>query len=143
MAKINLLTPAEKAGLELEFAQAIHAGFPSPATDYAGDRIDIVREMSRHPETTFYAMVSGESMKEAGLQNGDIVVIDKSLEPKNGDIIIAAVDGEFTIKEFRMDAANHCAWLIPHNDRYQPIRVTQEDNFSVWGVVTHTIHKFR
>jgi DNA polymerase V len=88
-------------------------------------------------------MVSGESMREAGLQNGDIIVIDKSLTPKNGDIIVAAIDGEFTIKEFRMDSSGQCAWLIPHNEAYQPIRVTEEDNFSVWGVVTHCIHKTR
>ena len=143
MAKINQLTAAEQAGLELEFAEEIHAGFPSPAAEHAGERIDIVRELSRHPETTFYATVSGESMRDAGLQDGDIIVIDKSLEPKNGDFIIAAIDGEFTIKEFRMDASNQFAWLIPHNDAYQPIRVTQEDNFSVWGVVTHCIHKTR
>ena len=143
MAKINGLTAAEQAGLELEFAEEIHASFPSPAAEHAGERIDIVREMSRHPETTFYAMVSGESMRDAGLQDGDIIVIDKSLEPKNGDIIVAAIDGEFTIKEFRMDGSGQFAWLIPHNEDYQTIRVTQEDNFSVWGVVTHCIHKTR
>ena len=143
MATINGLTAADNAGLELEFADEIHAGFPSPAAEYAGERIDIVRELSRHPDTTFYAMVSGESMREAGLQNGDIIVIDKSLTPKNGDIIVAAIDGEFTIKEFRMDSSGQCAWLIPHNETYQPIRVTEEDNFSVWGVVTHCIHKTR
>jgi DNA polymerase V len=143
MATINGLTAADNAGLELEFADEIHAGFPSPAAEYAGERIDIVRELSRHPDTTFYAMVSGESMREAGLQNGDIIVIDKSLTPKNGDIIVAAIDGEFTIKEFRMDSSGQCAWLIPHNEAYQPIRVTEEDNFSVWGVVTHCIHKTR
>ena len=76
MAKINGLTAAEQAGLELEFAEEIHAGFPSPAAEHAGERIDIVREMSRHPETTFYAMVSGESMRDAGLQDGDIIAID-------------------------------------------------------------------
>lgn len=143
MATINGLTAADNAGLELEFADEIHAGFPSPAAEYTGERIDIVRELSRHPDTTFYAMVSGESMREAGLQNGDIIVIDKSLTPKNGDIIVAAIDGEFTIKEFRMDSSGQCAWLIPHNEAYQPIRVTEEDNFSVWGVVTHCIHKTR
>ena len=143
MATINGLTAADNTGLELEFADEIHAGFPSPAAEYAGERIDIVRELSRHPDTTFYAMVSGESMRDAGLRNGDIIVIDKSLTPKNGDIIVAAIDGEFTIKEFRMDSSGQCAWLIPHNETYQPIRVTEEDNFSVWGVVTHCIHKTR
>ena len=143
MTKIANLTPAEQEGLELEFVDAIRAGFPSPAADYAGERIDIVRELSTHPDTTFYAQVNGDSMRDAGLLDGDIIVIDKSLEPHNGDYIVAAIDGEFTIKEFRRDDANKCGWLIPHNPEFQPIRVTAEDNFSVWGVVTHCIHRTR
>lgn len=143
MSKISSMTMAEQEGLLLEFAQEIHAGFPSPAADYEGERIDIVREMNRHPETTFYARVCGDSMSQAGLLNGDIIVIDKSLEPRNGDFIVAAIDGEFTLKEFRLDQANHCGWLIPHNPDFKPIKVTSENNFSVWGVVTHCIHKTR
>ena len=100
MAHISSLTSADQETLLLEFVQEIHAGFPSPAADHAGERIDLVRELSSHPETTFYARVSGDSMHDAGMFDGDIIVIDKSLEPHNGDIIIAAVDGEFTVKEF-------------------------------------------
>ena len=143
MTQISTLTPADEEGLMLEFAEAIHAGFPSPAADHAGERIDLVHELNPHPETTFYARVSGDSMCDAGLLDGDIIVIDKSLEPHNGDFIIAAIDGEFTLKEFQMDEKNHCAWLVPHNNNYQPLRVTSENNFSVWGVVTHAIHKTR
>lgn len=127
----------------LEFAEAIRAGFPSPAADHSGERIDMVREINHHPDTTFYARVSGDSMRDAAILDGDIVVIDKSLDPHNGDYIIAAIDGEFTLKEFRLDPENHCAWLIPHNDSFQPIRVSEEQNFSVWGVVTHVIHRTR
>ena len=101
MPHISSLTQADQEALFLEFVQEIHAGFPSPAADCAGERIDIARELTSHPETTFYARVSGDSMHDAGLFDGDIIVIDKSLEPHNGDIIIAAVDGEFTVKEFR------------------------------------------
>ena len=129
MAKISSLTEAEKEDLTLEFVEAIHAGFPSPAADHAGERIDLVRELSSHPETTFYARVSGDSMHDAGMFDGDI--------------IIAAVDGEVTVKEFRRDEDNKGGWLIPHNPAFQPIRVTAENNFSVWGVVTHCIHKTR
>lgn len=142
MAKITSLTPAEEQGIELEFAQEIHAGFPSPAADHAGERIDMIKALSRHPETTFYAMVSGESMVEAGMHDGDIVVIDKSLEPRNGNFIVAAVDGEFTIKEFQLRPGEEGAWLVPHNPNYQPIHVTADNNFSVWGVITHCIHQF-
>ncbi len=140
MPHISSLTQADQEALLLEFVQEIHAGFPSPAADHAGERIDLVRELSSHPETTFYARVSGDSMHDAGMFDGDIIVIDKSLEPHNGDIIIAAVDGEFTVKEFRRDEDNKGGWLIPHNPAFQPIRVTAENNFSVWGVVTHCIH---
>ena len=129
MPRITSLTQADQDALFLEFVQEIHAGFPSPAADCAGERIDIARELTSHPETTFYARVSGDSMHDAGLFDGDI--------------IIAAVDGEFTVKEFRRDDDNKGGWLIPHNPAFQPIRVTAENNFSVWGVVTHCIHKTR
>ena len=129
MPRITSLTQADQDALFLEFVQEIHAGFPSPAADCAGERIDIARELTSHPDTTFYARVSGDSMHDAGLFDGDI--------------IIAAVDGEFTVKEFRRDDDNKGGWLIPHNPAFQPIRVTAENNFSVWGVVTHCIHKTR
>ncbi|MCQ2345567.1 MAG: translesion error-prone DNA polymerase V autoproteolytic subunit [Paludibacteraceae bacterium] len=143
MSKIESLTIADARGLELEFADAIHAGFPSPAAEHAGERIDIVKELNRHPDTTFYAMVSGDSMRDAGLLDGDIIVIDKSLEPHNGDFIVAAIDGEFTLKEFQYHPGDQCAWLVPHNPDFEKICVTAENNFSVWGVVTHSIHKTR
>lgn len=142
MAKIKALTPAEEATLELEFADAIHAGFPSPAADQAGERIDLVHEMTHNPDTTFYAKVGGESMRDIGLLNGDIVVIDRSIVPQNGDIIVAAIDGEFTIKEFQMDENNNCVWLVPHNPEFEKIQVNANDNFMVWGVITHCIHRF-
>ncbi len=143
MSKLVSLTEVERGDLELEFAQEIHAGFPSPAADHANERINIIGELTPHPDTTYYARVSGDSMCDAGLLDGDIIIIDKSLEPRNGDFIIAAVEGEFTLKEFRRDEKNQCGWLIPHNPNYKPIRVAEENNFSVWGVVTHCIHKTR
>lgn len=117
----------------------IKAGFPSPAQDYISGTIDLNRELIRHRETTFLARVSGNSLQEAGICDGDIVIIDKSLEAKNGDFVVAFIDGEFTLKEFRFDEAEDCAWLIPHNKAYEPIKVTQENDFLVWGVLTYTI----
>ena len=117
----------------------IKAGFPSPAQDYISGTIDLNRELIRHRETTFLARVSGNSLQEAGICDGDIVIIDKSLEAKNGDFVVAFIDGEFTLKEFRFDEAENCAWLIPHNKNYEPIKVTQENDFLVWGVLTYTI----
>jgi DNA polymerase V len=97
--------------------------------------------MVRHPESTFYARIAGDSMIEAGIREGDIVVIDRSLEASNGDFVVACVDGEFTIKEYQFDSKNQCVWLIPHNQNYTKIKVTEENNFSVWGVVTYCVHK--
>ncbi|MBR5603187.1 MAG: translesion error-prone DNA polymerase V autoproteolytic subunit [Bacteroidales bacterium] len=121
----------------------IKAGFPSPAQDYISGTIDLNRELIRHKETTFLARVSGNSLQDAGICDGDIIVIDKSLEAKNGDFVVAFVDGEFTLKEFRFDEAENCAWLIPHNKDYEPIKVTEENEFLVWGVLTYTIKQLR
>jgi len=127
--------------LELELAESVHAGFPSPAADYAGERIDLVREMTPHPETTFYARVSGDSMLDAGIFDGDILVVDRSLLPQDGNIVVAAIDGEFTLKEYKADPDHNGAWLIPHNDRFKPIHVTEQNTFVIWGVVTFNVHR--
>ncbi len=130
--------------LNISFIDAgIKAGFPSPAHDYLVGTIDLNRELIRHRETTFLARVSGNSLTDAGICDGDIIVIDKSLEAKNGDFVVAFVDGEFTLKEFRLDEKNNCAWLIPHNKDYEPIKVTEENQFLVWGVLTYTIKHLR
>jgi DNA polymerase V len=143
MARLIDISESEQNELALEFAEAVHAGFPSPAADHSGERINLTEEMTPNPETTFYAQIDGDSMRDAGILNGDIVVVDRSLQPKTGDIIVAYIDGEYTIKEFRLDPSERCAWLIPHNPDFQPIRVTEESNFSVWGVVTYAIHNVR
>ncbi len=117
----------------------IKAGFPSPAQDYQTDSIDLNKELVPHKETTFYARVSGDSMKDAGICDGDLLVIDKSLEPSDGCYIVAYLDNEFTIKEYKLDKENNCAWLVPHNPDYKPIKVTEDDDFRIWGVITYTI----
>ena len=143
MAKLIDISDSEQGELALEFAESIHAGFPSPAADHAGERINLAREMTPHPETTFYAHVEGDSMRDAGILDGDIVVVDRSLTPKNGDYIVAYIDGEYTLKEFRVDPDGQSAWLIPHNPDFQPIKVTAESNFVVWGVITYAVYKTR
>lgn len=112
----------------------IKAGFPSPAQDYLTETIDLNKTLIKHTETTFYAKVSGDSMKDAGISDGDLVVIDKSLEARNGDFVAAYIDGDFTLKRYEYDEVNHCAWLIPANDKYEPIKVTEDNSFRVWGI---------
>ena len=142
--KLHVFSADTSTMLKLAFADnGIKAGFPSPAQDYMSESIDLNKELIRHSETTFLARVSGNSLVEAGICDGDLVVIDKSLEAKSGDFVVAFIDGEFTLKEFRMDEANGCAWLIPHNRDYSPIKVTKENDFLVWGVLTYTIRQLR
>lgn len=128
--------------LTLPFAdQGVRAGFPSPAQDYMTDSIDLNRELIRHPATTFYARASGDSMKDCGIDDGDLLVIDKALEPQDGDIVVAYIDGEFTLKTVRFDDNEKCIWLIPANKEYSPIKITEENNFLIWGVLTYNIKR--
>lgn len=127
---------------ELAFADGgIRAGFPSPAQDYMSESIDLNRELVRHPATTFYARAVGDSMKGRGIDDGDLLVIDKSLEPRDGDIVVAFVDGEFTLKTVKLEPDGSCLWLMPANDNYSPIKVTEGNNFIVWGVLTYNIKR--
>lgn len=139
--KLNIYSAETDVELPIPLEEGIKAGFPSPAQDYMNDSIDLNRELVRHKETTFYARVSGNSLIDAGISDGDIVVVDKSLEAITGDYVVAFIDGEFTIKEFRLDEKNKCAWLVPYNKEFSPIKVTQENDFMIWGVVTYTIKK--
>ena len=130
--------------LPLSLAPTIKAGFPSPADDYMHDSIEFNRDLIKNPEATFYGRVSGDSMVEAGICDGDIAVIDRSLQPADGDIIVAFVNGEFTIKFLDMKHTDEgYLELRPANPAYSPIRVSADDNFRVWGVVVWTIKKWR
>ena len=142
--KLQIYSADTSTILDLSYVEGgIKAGFPSPAQDYLTASIDLNKELIRRKETTFLARVSGNSLMDAGISDGDIIVIDKSLEVKNGDFVVAFIDGEFTLKEFRLDEANHCAWLIPHNKDFEPIKVTEENEFMIWGVLTYTIKQLR
>lgn len=140
--QLTNITSAEQISPELALAEHLHAGFPSPAADCT-EHIDITRELIRHPETTFYARIDGDSMQDAGIFSGDLVVIDRSLQASDGDFVAAYIDGEFTVKEFRSDPSGKCAWLIPHNDKYRKIRVDDENAFVIWGVITAAVHRLK
>ncbi len=128
------------SGSELEIplmANEISAGFPSPALDFIDQSIDFNRHLIKHPAATFCGRVKGVSLKNAGIDNGDLLIIDRSLEPINGKIAVCYIDGEFTAK--RIKIAKNEVWLMPENEDYQPIKVTEENNFLIWGIVTHVI----
>lgn len=124
--------------LELPMVEGgIAAGFPSPAQDYIDLKIDLNKELITNPSSTFYGRVKGSSMKDAGIVDGDILVIDKSLEPKDGDTAVCFIDGEFTLKYIKIEP--DAVYLIPANSKFQPIKVTEDNNFCIWGVVTYSI----
>lgn len=128
--------------LPLQFAdEGIKAGFPSPAQDYLEQAIDLNKELIRHPASTFYGRVVGDSMRGEGIEEGDILVIDKSLELMDDDLAVCFIDGEFTVKRVRLET--DAAWLVPSNPDYPLIKVTEENDFLVWGIVTYTIKKNR
>lgn len=121
--------------------EGIQAGFPSPAQNYINESIDLNIELIKHPASTFFGKVSGDSMIEEGIEEGDILVIDKSLEPINGDLAVCCIDGEFTLK--RIEIEENRIKLMPSNATFKPIIVTPDDQFTVWGIVTYTIKKNR
>ncbi len=119
---------------------SVKAGFPSPAGDFEESTIDLNKELIKHPLSTFFCRVSGDSMKDIGIYDGDLLVIDKSESPKNGSIAVCYIDGEFTLKKIEIE--KDCCWLIPANENYKPIKVTEENEFIVWGIVKHAIKSF-
>jgi len=120
-------------------ADGVAAGFPSPAQDYQEDVIDLNRELVLHPASTFCVRVRGESMVDAGLQDGDILVVDRSLSPAEGCVAVCILDGEFTVKRFHRGKGG--VVLHPANPRFRPIEVGPGQDFEVWGVVTWVLHR--
>lgn len=140
--RLHIFSADPSTILEQLFANgSIKVGFPIPCQNYMSEKIDLNKEIIRHNETTFLAKVFGNSLMDAGISDGDIIVIDKSLEVNDGDFVVAYIDGEFTLKKFKSDKANNCAWLIHHNDNYSPIKVTEGNDFIVWGVMTYSIKR--
>ena len=119
----------------------IKAGFPNPAEDARGIALDLNELVAKHPVSTFYLRVEGDSMTGAGIVHGDIVAVDKSLQPRTGDIVVAAVDGDFTLKHLKRQGDK--AWLVAANPNYRPIALHEAVSAEIWGVVTYVIHKTR
>lgn len=117
--------------------EGISAGFPSPATDFMETNIDLNKELCKNPLSTFYIKVKGHSMINAGINDKDILIVDRSLEPQNNKIVVCFIDGEFTVKRIKID--KDCVYLMPENEKYQPIKVTAENELVIWGIVTYVI----
>lgn len=138
MSKLDLYG-VEYNPRESDMCGEVRAGFPSPAEDTPHERLDLMKLLIRHPAATFYFRVSGVSMVDDDFDEGDIIVVDRSLEPDDGRVAVCFIDGEFTLKRIRRD--KDCIWLVPANKRFAPIRVTADNEFAVWGVVTYVIKK--
>jgi DNA polymerase V len=120
------------------FLASVSAGFPSPAEDYIEGRLDLNRHLIKHPAATFFVRVAGDSMIDAGIHPGDILVVDRALEPQDSNVVIAVIDGELTVK--RISQRHGKLFLVPDNKAYQPLEILEEMEFEVWGVVTSVIH---
>ncbi len=117
--------------------QGISAGFPSPADDFKEVRISLDRELVKNGDATFYAKVSGDSMIGAGLNDGDLIVIDRSLNPEHNKIAVCFIDGDFTVK--RIIKKGRSLYLNPENKNYKAIRIDEENDLIIWGIVTYVI----
>lgn len=136
---IDIFSADTETELELPLVDSgISAGFPSPALDFIDLSIDLNRHLIKHPTATFYGRVKGSSLKNAGVDDGDLLIIDRSLEPVHGKIVVCYLDGEFTAKRINI-TTNKELWLMPENEDYKPIKVTEENDVIIWGVVTHVI----
>ncbi|MFT4576053.1 MAG: DNA polymerase V [Polaribacter sp.] len=138
--KLTFFTPKTSNGTGAIFIDTgISAGFPSPADDFRETRISLDEELIQNKEATFFAKVSGQSMIGAGLDDNDLLVIDRSIEPANNKIAVCFLDGEFTVKRLRVE--NDEVWLQPENPDYPIIKITEENDFVIWGIVTSVIKK--
>ena len=120
------------------FLGRLPAGFPSPADDYLEGKLDLNRHLIKHPAATFFVRVTGDSMIGAGIHSGDLLVVDRSLEPADKNVVVAVLDGELTVK--RLSKQNGILRLLPENRNYQPIEITPQQTIEIWGVVTSVIH---
>ncbi len=135
---LTFFTPDETESLGIPISNnTISAGFPSPAEDFKEKRISLDNSLIKNKEATFYARVSGKSMIGAGLDDGDLLVIDRSLEVEHGKIAVCFLDGEFTVK--RLQIEKDAITLLPENEKYKPIKVSKESDLLIWGIVTYVI----
>ena len=138
--KLTFFLPDLSNPIELPFITAgIKAGFPSPAADFDESKISLDAVLVKNREATFYAKASGTSMIGAGIDDGDILVIDRSLEPQNNKVAVCYIDGEFTVK--RIKITKEGVMLMPENKNFEPIKVTDDNQLIIWGIVTYVIKK--
>jgi DNA polymerase V len=120
------------------FLSPVRAGFPSPADEYLDKALDLNHFLIKHPASTFFVKVKGESMINAGIHSGDILIVDRSLNPADKKIVIAILNGEFTVK--RVSKRKDKLFLIAENETFKPIEIKDDMDFEIWGVVVHVIH---
>tara|TARA_R110000868_G_scaffold65642_1_gene196100 strand:+ start:2825 stop:3265 length:441 start_codon:yes stop_codon:yes gene_type:complete len=138
--KLTFFQPDFDSEIRIPFmTEGVSAGFPSPAADFMENNIDLNKELSENPLATFYIKVKGNSMIDAGINDKDVLVVDRSLEPQNNKIAICFIDGEFTVKGIQLE--KECLYLMPENENYPPIKVTEENELIIWGIVTYVIKK--
>jgi DNA polymerase V len=138
--KLTFFVPEISEELKLPLVNAfINAGFPSPADDYLENKLDLNKLLIRNASATFFARVRGKSMQDVGIHDGDILIIDKSLEPSANSVLICFINGEFTVKKVKK--LNGELYLMPENKDFEPIKVEKGSDFRLWGVVTYCIHK--
>jgi DNA polymerase V len=138
--KLDIFSASYTTSMELPMLPfEISAGFPSPALDFVDISIDLNKHLIDHPSATYYGRVQGESMRDAGINDGDLIIIDKSIEPINGKIAVCYLDGEFTLKRILIKTDG--LWLIPENEQYKPIKIEENNNLVIWGIVTYIIKK--
>lgn len=136
-AHLDIYSAQTDTELNLPLFEGVRAGFPSPAADFIDVSIDLNKHLIKHPSATFYARAKGDSMKDAGIFDGDLLIVDKSIDPVDGKIAICYVNGEFTVKRIKKEKDE--VWLIPANSAYQPIKMEEGSSLTIWGIVTHVI----
>ncbi|MBN2700276.1 MAG: translesion error-prone DNA polymerase V autoproteolytic subunit [Methylothermaceae bacterium] len=122
------------------FGAKVPAGFPSPADDHQEDSLDLNQHLVKHPAATFFVRVEGDSMTGAGIHHGDLLVVDRALEPKSGSIVVAAINGELTVKRLKIEGER--LWLMPENPDFKPLEIGEGMEFLIWGVVAHAVRSF-
>lgn len=138
--KLTFFQPDLESEIRIPYINdGVSAGFPSPAADFMESTIDLNKVLSENLLATFYIRVKGNSMIDAGINDNDVLVVDRSLEPQNNKIAICFIDGEFTVK--RIQVEKDCLYLMPENPNYEPIKVTEENQLIIWGMVTYVIKK--
>jgi len=138
--KLTFFTPDFESEIKIPYInQGVSAGFPSPALDFLETAIDLNKELIENQKTTFYIKVEGHSMIDAGINDKDILIVDRTLEPSDKKIAVCFIDGEFTVKRLKLE--KNCLFLMPENQNYEPIKISEETNFMIWGIVTYVIKK--